>query len=58
MITGGSNDQTVYDNPKNYHNNFEKNGVPHVWHYVNGGYHGDNCIRAHLYNFFRIAFQN
>ena len=58
MITGGSNDTVVYDNPKNYHNNFEKNGVPHVWHYVNGGYHGDNCIRAHLYNFFRIAFQN
>ena len=58
MITAGSNDQTVYDNPKNYHNSFEQNGVPHVWHYVNGGYHGDNCIRAHLYNFFRIAFQN
>lgn len=58
MITAGSDDRTVYDNPKNYHNNFEKNGVPHIWHYVNGGYHGDNCIRAHLYNFFRIAFQN
>ena len=58
MITGGSNDTVVYDNPKNYHSNFEKNGVPHIWHYLNGGYHGDNCIRAHLYNFFRIAFQN
>ncbi len=58
MITAGSNDQTVYDNPKNYHNSFTSNGVPHIWHYVNGGYHGDNCIRAHLYNFFRIAFQN
>ena len=58
MITAGSDDKTVYDNPKNYHNNFDKNGVPHIWHYVNGGYHGDNCIRAHLYNFFRIAFQN
>ncbi|WP_080676297.1 family 43 glycosylhydrolase [Ruminococcus flavefaciens] len=58
MITAGSNDQTVGDNPRSYHNSFEKNGVPHIWHYVNGGYHGDNCIRAHLYNFFRIAFQN
>ncbi|SEK69306.1 alpha/beta hydrolase-fold protein [Ruminococcus albus] len=58
MITGGSDDTVVYDNPKTYHSNFEKNGVPHIWHYVNGGYHGDNCIRAHLYNFFRIAFQN
>ncbi len=58
MITAGSDDKTVYDNPKNYHSSFEKNGVPHIWHYVNGGYHGDNCIRAHLYNFFRIAFKN
>ncbi len=58
MITAGSDDKTVYDNPKTYHTNFERNGVPHIWHYVNGGYHGDNCIRAHLYNFFRIAFQN
>ena len=58
MITAGSDDRTVYDNPKTYHNNFTQNGVPHIWHYVNGGYHGDNCIRAHLYNFFRIAFQN
>jgi glucuronoarabinoxylan endo-1,4-beta-xylanase len=58
MITGGSNDTVVYNNPSDYHNNLEKSGVPHVWHYVNGGYHGDNCIRAHLYNFFRIAFQN
>ena len=58
MITGGSDDTVVYDNPKNYHNNFDKNGVPHIWHYVNGGYHRDNCIRAHLYTFFRIAFQN
>lgn len=58
MITGGSNDTVVYDNPKNYHENFEKNGVPHIWHYVNGGYHGDNSIHAHLYNFCRAAFQN
>ena len=58
MLTAGDNDKTVYNIPENYHNNFEKNGVPHIWHYVKGGYHGDNCIRAHLYNFFRAAFQN
>lgn len=57
MITAGSNDQTVYNNPENYHNNFTKNSVPHIWHYVDGGYHGDNCIRAHIYNFCRFAFQ-
>ncbi|MBR4626149.1 MAG: family 43 glycosylhydrolase [Ruminococcus sp.] len=56
LITGGDNDKTVYDNPKNYHENFEKNGVPHLWQYVHGGYHGDNCINAHLYNFVRMIF--
>jgi len=57
MITGGSNDTVVYNNPSDYHNNFEKNGVPHIWHYVNGGYHGDNSIHAHIYNFVRCIFQ-
>lgn len=57
FITAGSNDTVVYDNPKNYHDNFTNNGVPHVWHYVNGGYHGDNSIHAHLYNFVRAVFQ-
>jgi enterochelin esterase-like enzyme len=57
MITGGSNDTVVYDNPKTYHENFQKNGVPHIWHYVNGGYHGDNSIHAHLYNFVRGIFK-
>ena len=45
------------DNPKNYHDNFTNNGVPHVWHYVNGGYHGDNSIHAHIYNFVRAVFK-
>ena len=56
FITAGSNDTVVYDNPKNYHDNFTANGVPHVWHYVNGGYHGDNSIHAHIYNFVRNIF--
>lgn len=57
MITGGSNDTVVYSNPENYHKNFAGNNVPHIWHYVNGGYHGDNSIHAHLYNFCRFVFQ-
>ncbi|MBE6851138.1 MAG: carbohydrate-binding protein [Ruminococcus sp.] len=57
MITAGSNDTVVYNNPENYHNNFTKNNVPHLWHYCNGGYHGDNCIHAHLYNFSRYVFK-
>lgn len=57
FITAGSNDTIVYSNPENYHNNFTANGVPHIWHYVNGGYHGDNSIHAHLYNFVRAVFK-
>ena len=57
FITAGSNDETVYTVPSGYHDNFTKNGVPHIWHYVNGGYHGDNSIHAHLYNFVRAVFK-
>lgn len=57
FITAGSNDTVVYSNPENYHNNFTKNGVPHIWHYVSGGYHGDNSIHAHMYNFVRAIFK-
>lgn len=57
FITAGSNDTVVYSNPETYHNNFTKNGVPHIWHYVNGGYHGDNSIHAHIYNFVRAVFK-
>lgn len=58
LLTAGSNDQTVYNIPEGYHNTLTANGVPHIWHYVDGGYHGDNCIRAHLYNFCRFIFKN
>lgn len=57
FITGGSNDTVVYSNPETYHNNFTNNNVPHIWHYVNGGYHGDNSIHAHIYNFVRAVFK-
>lgn len=57
FITAGSNDEVVYTTPQGYHDNFTANGVPHVWHYVNGGYHGDNSIHAHIYNFIRAIFK-
>ena len=57
FITAGSNDDVVYTTPSGYHDNFTKNGVPHVWHYVQGGAHGDNSIHPHLYNFVRAVFQ-
>lgn len=57
LLTAGSNDTVVYDSPAGYHNILTSNNVPHIWHYVNGGYHGGNCIRAHMYNFVRAAFK-
>jgi len=57
FITAGSNDETVYNIPSGYNDSFTKNNVPHIWHYVNGGYHGDNSIHAHLYNFVRTLFK-
>lgn len=58
FITGGTNDNVVgLTTPEGYHNNFEKNGVPHVWHVVQGGNHGDDSIHSHLYTFIKGVFQ-
>lgn len=58
MITGGTQDDVVgLNTPEGYHNNFNKNGVPHVWHVVQGGHHGDDSIHSHLYSFVRAVFQ-
>ena len=58
MITGGTQDDVVgLNTPEGYHNNFNKNNVPHVWHVVQGGHHGDDSIHSHLYCFVRGIFQ-
>ena len=58
LLTGGTNDDVVgLSTPQGYHNNFDKVSTPHIWHVVQGGYHGDNCIRAHVYNFVRLIFK-
>ena len=58
MITGGTQDDVVgLNTPEGYHNNFTKNNVPHVWHVVNNGHHGDDSIHSHLYSFVRGIFQ-
>ena len=58
MITGGTQDDVVgLNTPQGYHDNFTKNGVPHVWHVVQNGHHGDDSIHSHLYCFVRGIFQ-
>ena len=57
LLTAGSNDTVVYSTPSGYNDILNNNGTPHIWHYVEGGYHGGNCIRAHMYNFVRAIFK-
>ena len=58
FITGGTADDVVgLNTPQGYHDNFDKNGVPHIWHVINGGHHGDDSICAHIYNFVRAVFK-
>ena len=58
MITAGSNDTVVYSSPEDYHNILNKNNSTHVWHYVNGGAHGGNSMRPHMYTFVRYIFKH
>ena len=57
-ITAGTADDVVGTSiPEGYHNNFDKNNVPNIWQVVQNGHHGDDSIRAHLYNFIQFIFK-
>ncbi len=57
MISAGTNDTVVYNNPEIYHNIFTQNEVPHIWHSVTGGEHWGITIKPHIYNFLRFCFR-
>lgn len=57
LITAGSNDGTVGGVPEAYHEIFTRNGVDHVWHYIQGGDHGGMSIRPHMYTFVKSIFK-
>ena len=58
MITGGTQDDVVgLNTPEGYHNNFNRNSVPHLWHIVQNGHHGDDSIHSHIYAFVRMVFK-
>lgn len=56
MIQQGENDTIVYDNPTQYHNALEDNGVRHMFNVVPYG-HDWSAWREGLYNFARRVFQ-
>jgi glucuronoarabinoxylan endo-1,4-beta-xylanase len=57
MITGGSSDGTVGQQPAAYHNILTSNGVDHIWHYVTGGAHNYSSVQPHMYNYLRFIFK-
>ena len=56
LISGGTNDGTVGDYPKQYHDILQTNNVDHVWHSISGTGHDGSSVQPHLYNFMRHIF--
>lgn len=56
MIQQGANDDVVSDNPTQYHEALEENGVPHMFNIVPYG-HDWSAWKEGLYNFARRVFQ-
>ena len=57
LVSAGSNDTLIWSTPSGYHDTLTNNGVPHIWHYVDGGDHGGKTIRPHMYYFVRSIFK-
>lgn len=56
MINAGKSDNVVGDNPENYHNILDKNGVPNVFYKTAGG-HDFTVWKNGLYNFTKRIFK-
>lgn len=57
MICCGTNDGTVGQFPKSYHNLFAKNGVTHYWYEVVGADHNNIAIQSGLFHFLQFVFR-
>ncbi|MCR4952442.1 MAG: hypothetical protein K6A43_00065 [Treponema sp.] len=57
MICCGTNDGTVGQFPKSYHNLFVKNGVDHYWYEVIGADHNNIAIQSGLFHFLQFVFR-
>ena len=56
MVCCGTNDGTVGQFPKTYHNIFKNNNVNHTWFEVIGADHNSHAIRSGLYYFVSNIF--
>ncbi|HAJ96914.1 MAG TPA: esterase family protein [Ruminococcus sp.] len=57
FISAGSEDSLIFSVPEEYHRQLEKNCVPHIWHYIQGGDHGGKTLRPHIYYYIRCIFK-
>lgn len=57
LLSGAVYDGVVGNNPENYHNILNGNGVPHLWNPIPEGGHDNNSIQPHVYNMVKFSFQ-
>ena len=57
MVCCGTNDGTVGQFPKTYHNIFKRNEVDHIWFEVMGADHNSHAIRSGFYQFMLRVFK-
>lgn len=58
LVTGGTKDPTVEQNPKKYHQVLDANNVDHLWQEIQGGKHDETSITPMYYNFLKSIFKN
>ena len=57
LISAAVNDGVVGSFPNSYHNMLDTNVTEHLWHTMAKTGHDHSSVTPHLYNFFRIIFQ-
>ena len=57
LISAAVNDGVVGSSPYSYHNMLDTNETEHLWHTMAKTGHDHSSVTPHLYNFFRIIFQ-
>lgn len=57
LISAAVNDGVVGSSPYSYHNMLDTNKTEHLWHTMAKTGHDHSSVTPHLYNFFRIIFQ-
>lgn len=57
LISAAEHDGVVGAFPNSYHSVLNSNGVEHIWHTMSETGHDHSSVTPHLYNFFRLVFQ-